>query len=237
MSSKYFMLFIAAMLFSCYGVPYDFELDGGMVKKPNTQKGHIIFANCQTTADIHLLKDAAKNFEDELCIEINVENGAFQFPNPRLLAPATLFLIDDASLPTLLSAPEDGWAFVNVAKLGRNDDPFFESRVTKEISRGFAILCGAFMSQYANPLVSCITKPEQLDAIEKATLPFDSLIRIPTYLDGYGISPYEPYSYMDACQEGFAPAPTNEVQQAIWDKVHAIPSNPMKIEFDPKKGR
>jgi hypothetical protein len=148
-----------------------------------------------------------------------------------------LFLIDDASLPTLLSAPEDGWAFVNVAKLGRNDDPFFESRVTKEISRGFAILCGAFMSQYANPLVSCITKPEQLDAIEKATLPFDSLIRIPTYLDGYGISPYEPYSYMDACQEGFAPAPTNEVQQAIWDKVHAIPSNPMKIEFDPKKGR
>ena len=34
-----------------------------------------------------------------------------------------------------------------------------------------------------------------------------------------------------------APAPTNEFQKAVWDKVHAIPQNPMKIEFDPKKGR
>jgi len=38
-------------------------------------------------------------------------------------------------------------------------------------------------------------------------------------------------------EEGWAPAPTNEYQKIVWDKVHAIPQKPMKIEFDPKKGR
>ena len=44
-------------------------------------------------------------------------------------------------------------------------------------------------------------------------------------------------TYKEACEEGWAPAPTNEIQKAIWDKVRATPKNPMKIEFDPKKGR
>ena len=44
-------------------------------------------------------------------------------------------------------------------------------------------------------------------------------------------------TYRTACMQGWAPAPTNDVQKAIWEKVHALPKNPMKIEFDPKKGR
>ena len=52
-----------------------------------------------------------------------------------------------------------------------------------------------------------------------------------------GIEPIEIGTYYDACLIGVAPPPTNAVQKAIWDKVHAIPKTPMKIEFDPKKGR
>ena len=40
--------------------------------------------------------------------------------------------------------------------------------------------------------------------------------------------------YRKACMDGWAPAPTNEYQKAIWDQVHAIPTKPIKIEFDPK---
>ena len=43
-------------------------------------------------------------------------------------------------------------------------------------------------------------------------------------------------TYKKACQEGWVSAPTNDIQKAIWDKVHAAPKNPMKIEFDSKKG-
>lgn len=43
--------------------------------------------------------------------------------------------------------------------------------------------------------------------------------------------------YELACEQGWAPAPTNDIQKAIWEKVHSVPKNPMKIEFDSKKGR
>lgn len=51
------------------------------------------------------------------------------------------------------------------------------------------------------------------------------------------VRPYRVAKYSEACQEGWAPPPTNEFQKAIWDKVHAIPDKPMTIEFDPKKDK
>ena len=58
------------------------------------------------------------------------------------------------------------------------------------------------------------------------------------------------YTTFSACREdcklpfggdgkapGWAPQPTNEVQRAIWDKVHAIPDKPLTIEFNPKKDK
>ena len=58
-----------------------------------------------------------------------------------------------------------------------------------------------------------------------------------TYLEKLGVTKMEKTTYLRACKEGWAPAPTNEVQKRVWDKVHAAPRMPMKIEFDPKKGR
>ena len=45
----------------------------------------------------------------------------------------------------------------------------------------------------------------------------------------------EVVSYQDACEMGVAPAPTNDVQKAIWDKVHAMPTEPIKIKPEEKK--
>ena len=41
--------------------------------------------------------------------------------------------------------------------------------------------------------------------------------------------------YRKACEEGWAPQPTNDVQKAIWDKVHAMPTEPLKIKPETKK--
>ena len=46
-----------------------------------------------------------------------------------------------------------------------------------------------------------------------------------------------PTTYAAACRMGWAPPPTNDIQRVIWDKVHAVPAKPMKIEFDPKTGK
>ena len=44
-------------------------------------------------------------------------------------------------------------------------------------------------------------------------------------------------TYKSACQEGWAPEPTNDVQRTIWKQVHAVPDKPITIEFDPKKDK
>ena len=71
----------------------------------------------------------------------------------------------------------------------------------------------------------------------KDLLPHDVVTRQLKYLAAMNVTPKVRITYKKACEEGWAPAPTNEFQKAIWEKVHAAPKNPMKIKFDPKKGR
>ena len=52
-----------------------------------------------------------------------------------------------------------------------------------------------------------------------------------------GIFSRQMVPYSRACREGWAPFPTNAVQKAFWEKVHAIPDRPITIEFDPKKDK
>ena len=77
---------------------------------------------------------------------------------------------------------------------------------------------------------------EELDGIGQYICP-EPLPAIVSHLKQLGVKPIVTSTYRQAVREGWASAPTNEYQKAIWDKVHSAPKNPMKIEFDPKKGR
>ena len=50
-----------------------------------------------------------------------------------------------------------------------------------------------------------------------------------------GIAQAKLTSYRRACVEGWAPAPANEYQKTIWDEVHAMPTEPLKIKPETKK--
>jgi hypothetical protein len=76
----------------------------------------------------------------------------------------------------------------------------------------------------------------ELDMV-KEQIPVDMIDFWIRYLSRIGVTQPEFTTYRKACKEGWAPTPTNDVQKAIWDRIHATPKNPMKIEFDPKKGR
>ena len=193
----------------------EYKQNGGMLKRPNTQKGRIVFLDCQQKANAALVAKCAERLQKELEFGIDVERGTFDIAAPKIVGEATLFIVDDPKLPSVLSAPEDRWAMVNMAKLGANDSGAFESRVTKEISRGMALLGGAFLSQFQMTLTECITSPEQLDKLPSWRLPFDTLQKMKKYLTGYGLQPFEPATYRDACYEGWAPAPKDDIQRAI----------------------
>lgn len=212
---------------------------GGLVRRPGTGAGRFVFVNAQGGLHGDWLAESAALLERDLAIEIVVTNGAFSLARPRVYGEATLYLVCDAALPAILAAPEDRWAAVNAARLGGADvkPAFVRARLKKEVSRGLALLGGAFRSRFERTVVDCVTEPHQLDRIADAALPFDVCVRIQSYVKGLGIRPYGRATYLDACYEGWAPPPTNDVQRAIWNRVHQIPDRPIAIEYDPKRDR
>ncbi len=200
----------------------------------------IYYVNAQKRVAKDVIDASRQKMQETLRTPVDFAEGSFDFKSPKIEGELSLYIIDDENLPMSLVAPEGRWAFVNVAPLakGRGEKPqFLEARVKKECARVGCMLFGGISSSYKQNLLSFVGSAEDLDKFESDSLPVDGPMRCSRYLLSMGVKPYRQVSYRKACEEGWAPAPTNDVQQAIWDKVHAIPATPMKIEFDPKKGR
>ena len=211
---------------------------GGFIARPGTPQGEICYINCQKRIPLEWIKESINYFKEETKFRISYKEGSFEFPMPKIQGNASLFIIDDDKMPVILVAPENAWAIVNVAVIAKETRPvFFEMRTKKQMSRAFAFLCGASNSQYPRALTRGIIDERDLDKNPDIQLPVDVLTRFRTYMEPLGVKPSILVPYRRAVEEGWAPTPTNDVQKAIWDKVHAAPKAPMKIEFDPKKGR
>ena len=211
--------------------------EGGRLGRPGTKQGKIVYVNAQKRASVDLIKAQITEINKHLNYDIEIVEGAFSLPSPEVKGEATLFVVDEPACPSLLVAPENRWAMVNVAGLvsGEGEKPqFFEARVRKELTRGFCLLAGAQDSSFKMSLTGCKTKPEQLDVHADCRLPVDVIRRFGPYLEGYGIKPEKFVTYRKACEEGWAPVPTNDVQKAIWDEVHTIPDQPIKIKYEKK---
>lgn len=215
-----------------------YKRTGGKIKMPGMQKGRIVYVNAQKRAPADWLRQNANVFAEHAKIAIDVEDGEFSFPSPKLHGEASLFVIDDEKMPSILHAPEQKWCVVNVAPLAKGageKKTFFAARVQKELTRGFSLLAGAQDSNYPESLMGCVTSADALDRFADCRLPVDVLGRFTPYIARYGITPYVLATYKKACEEGWAPAPTNDVQKAIWDKVHELPTEPIKIKPEAKK--
>ena len=204
--------------------------EGGLVLEPDTQKGEIAYVNCQSSAMDEWIAESAAYFRREAKFKITVSKGTFDLKRPRIVGDATLFVIDDPTMPILLAAPENRWAMVNVASLKCDKEPYFRARVLKELTRGFALLCGASDSQFPGSLTSAITKTTDLDHYTDYRLPVDLFARFRKYMRSFGVTPGNIETYETACCQGWAPPPTNAVQKAIWEKVHQLPSQPIPLK-------
>ena len=213
---------------------------GGDLLVKGTLAGEIAVVNCQKSADSTILNESIAYLKKETKFNITLKDGTFQFPKPEIIGNASLFVVDDPSLPSMLLAPENRWAVINIAplKAGRGEKPaFFKARILKEMSRTFAGLCGGISSNYPGSLTTGIYSVERLDQEEDQRLSVDVISRFAPSLEPIGIKPAVYASYRQACKEGWAPSPTNDVQKAIWDEIRSVPDKPLKIEFDPKQGK
>ncbi len=217
---------------------------GGYVVYPGSQKGSVAFIDTQKAVDVSAdLADVLGHFRHQIPIKLDLvkaETGEPKVLKGNAKANFAVVFINDSAQPASIIAPEDGYAVVNFAKYTTGiklptDEAKYKRRCARAALKAFVLLCGGGGSRYSGHVAAAQTVQELDFAHDK--LPVDIQDSVKKYLDAAGVTPLRRTIYRKACQEGWAPQPTNDVQKAIWDEVRKLPSKPMKIEFDPAKGK
>ena len=215
------------------------RVQGGFVIKPGMQKGRITIINAQDDVGKDKLQAVADLLAKSFKIAVDMKTVEIKGPDSIKAAlekdgaNAAIVVGKSDWAPSLLAAPGEKWAFVNISKLKGGD---VDGRTQKEIVRGFAYVCGAASSQNQGTLLDAdMDDLDKIDLVPMSAIPGDVTLRMSAYMKQMGITPWRRFTYKRACLEGWAPAPTNDVQKAIWDKVHAMPTAPLKIKPETKK--
>ena len=213
--------------------------EGGRLMRPI--KGNVVRILTKTDkATVADLDKVAKEITQLLGLVVEVVDTE----NASKEKTACLITIADlGNAPTLLVAPEDPWASVNVKKLMADSpsDEVLKARIVKETWRAFGYAMGAANSDMQPCVMRPIFAPQDLDSHKVAILSPSPLNSIITTAQRLNIAKMGFCTYKTACEEGWAPAPTNDVQKAIAAAVKAEavkdPSNPIRIKYDPKTGK
>jgi hypothetical protein len=216
--------------------------NGGHLIKENTGRGIVKILVASKKVNMDLLRISISKIERLMKVNTEVlyiDNKNVSVENALKLkgeqkANIAVFVIENSKLPRLLSAPEEGWSIVNIDSLINSSEKVIFNRINKEVIRATSLATGC---ANVGGCMQQVVDVNSLDALISDSFPINMRAQIYKSIESFGIEPRIEASYKVACQQGWAPAPTNDIQKAIWDKVHAAPKNPIKIEFDPKKGR
>lgn len=213
---------------------------GGFLVKPGSQKGLVLVLDAQKTvapdktaamvkrlADISLI-----NFKYESADPSVAADGDWTGLLKRKSATALVVIVSDDKTAPLLVSPDEQWAVVNAKRLelGLNEDGkkrFLADRVLKQVLRGIALMSGSACRFRQSPgsAYGILDLDNRGDM-----LPMDQVQQLSDYLGRLGATHVKRTSYRKACQEGWAPQPTNDIQKAVWDEVHELPSKPLKLK-------
>ena len=211
-----------------------FSSQGGIVQKPYKGK-YVVIINNQSLINSKDFFSEGNSIEDIFNFPVRVLGKNEKVADAGVIVQIT----ESKTAPSLLIAPEANWASVNVTALA-TDKPSAEvlkSRVQKEIMRAYLYAAGVANSEVQPCLMRPIRRAKDLDKYSVMQPGPSAVAPVINTASQLGIFERTIMTYKEACEEGWAAAPTNELQKAIWDKVRATPKNPMKIEFDPKMGR
>lgn len=203
----------------------DLIQSGGEVQVPGSGRGKIVILSSQKTVKLDDLKRPFRKVIELMMLPLEFREGDPIVPGPDAIksvgANFVINVIDDPSKSApLLLAPEEGWAIVNIAH-SKKDDPTptrLIDRARKQTMRGFGYLCGCANATYKNTVMGPMRKMIDMDRVPYFELPLDSYNRVLDYLAGYRVTRFEYSTYRTACKDGWAPAPTNKWQKAIWEE-------------------
>lgn len=220
--------------------------NGGYVRKPNSAKGTFLILNAQKRVVDAQLNPAVEMIDKWIHARVAIKPHAdsVSLENIRSLIDNNggtlgVAIVENDHCPSLLTAPESGWAMINIRKLASDgpSDKVLAERIRKEVIRAFAFITGGAYATRGDFLMRDVVKPSDLDAFGTEMFGVELVTLLPKSAPLYGLTPWYQTTYRAACEEGWAPAPTNEFQTAIWNEVHALPSDPIKIKYDPKRDK
>ena len=211
----------------CFAHGFD---DGGFVTKSDPSNGQIVIVNLQSKADRSAVESAAEFFRSIVHLPVSIVSAENEIP-PN--AKVKVFVKEVSAAPTIFIDPDNLIATVNVTPLaeGSNKD-ILRTRTVKAITRAICFVCGGGGSLYPRTINGPIKDLASYDTVKPGAISPDTYQRMTRYLSELGVRAVVRLPYESACEEGWAPKPTNAVQRAIWEKVHAPPSKPMKITYD-----
>ena len=148
--------------------------------------------------------------------------------------------LQTGSFPKPLTAAEEKWTLINAAKI-KTDNPDKE-KYQKRMSLLFMRQCCRILGSDATKSPECCLYPvfslKDLDDVKSMDVAIGVFMAVNDSMSRLGMESVMIVTYRDACELGKAPAPTNDIQKAIWERVKADkergPTNPLKIP-PPKK--
>jgi hypothetical protein len=200
---------------------------GGLIHSP-AEGPVILFLNTQSRVAAATLNDPVEQIARMLRLSAVRKDAPTDKPIAAALTAledshnaAVVILSDVEGYPSLLIAPENRWALVNVAALagaGTSAETLAE-RTQKEVWRAFGHLMGAAHSNFEACLMKPVLAPEDLDALIGRCLSPEPFNKIMAHALKLGMVPQRMSTYRKAVEEGWAPAPTNDFQKAIWNEL------------------
>lgn len=204
---------------------------GGFIKI-EASGAQVRVVNAQGRIPLEVIQNEVDKLSQPLRYKIYTSSEKIEKGNAELWASQLLLntnvasvivVIDEEGRPPLVLAPEARWAILNVKALESKttDNQTLRARFVKEFWRTYGFLMGGAYSDKDTCVMLPVFKPEDLDSLKLQTLGVEAVIKMRHYATSFGINPMRMQLYRKACEEGWAPKPTNELQRAVWEDVEA----------------
>ena len=222
------------------------EEDSGMLRTP--QKGaSILVWDARTNGNERLIRRFLKTNDPirmgapglaVTTLRESFSGDAFKAASKKFESPdvaMVVMLVNAGSEnPRLSVFPEDRIGLINA---DRFSSILLDKLLLREIWRTIGFTGGTGYAPYRGCVMQPAFNDNEIAGLMGDVLQPMTLQPFRKFETRFNMKRSRMVPYELACEQGWAPAPTNAAQKAVWDRVRAIPKNPMKIEFDPKKGR
>ena len=129
---------------------------------------------------------------------------------------------EGADAPGMTVYPEDRMAFVNATRIcvGAPTPEVAERRITTQLWRAVCFAAGGVNTRSPHcALSSVVLAPEDIDGLSARMPCPEACSQVEASAGKLGLGKVRTATYRTACIQGWAPAPTNGYQRAIWDEV------------------